>query len=438
MDTSPGTLLKLLVAQKAWRYRDFAAAFERTAAKAGLRSLTVSEAQFRRWTSGRVKTLPTPDACRVLEALFGTEAVSLFAEPPRSVPTTVPTAYEIESEIAMTARDAADEAGTAAAQSVSDTTIDQLRDDVTILADTYAITAPFDVFRKAKGLRQDAEYHRGATQVPAQQQELLILAGQACALLSTAAFDLGALDDSTRLARSAALYGETARFDPLRAYATGSLAIVAYFTGRPSEAVRHARSALAYGGLGDAGRRRLLSIAARAHAHLGDGEQADRATTAAAQLDTNTRDDLHDGVGGEFAFDEERLVMSAATTALLTGNGPQAEAQARRALHLVAERPPARQSATVRAKASADLAAALLKRGELEAAAEALTPVWDLPGDRRSSGLLDRVTTLRTALTTPSMRTTPVALDLGERIEDYSRRSAHTRLTTRRNRAIEP
>lgn len=424
MNPIPGTLLKVLVAQKSWRYRDFAAAFERAAVKAGLRNQTLSEAQFRRWTSGRVKTLPSPDACRVLEAMFGREAAALFAAPPRSVATTAPTAYDIESEIAMTARDATDEASTAAAQSVSDITIDQMRDDVAGLATSYANMPPFDVFRAAKRLRRDAEYQRGATQVPVQQQELLILAGQACALLSTAAFDLGALDDATRLARSAALYGETARFDPLRAYATGSLAVVAYFAGRLSEAVRHARAALAFGGLGDVGRRRLLSIAARAYGHLGDGERAGRTTAAAAVLDTGARDDLHDGVGGEFAFDEERLVMSAATTALLGGNGAQAEGQARRALELVSARPLARQSTTVKAKASADLAAALLVRGDLEAAEEALAPVWEVPGDRRSAGLLDRVTALRSALTGPSWRTARLAVDLGERIEDYGRLAA--------------
>ncbi|MFE3761953.1 DNA-binding protein [Streptomyces sp. NPDC059104] len=419
-----GTLLKVLVAQKSWRYRDFATAFERAATKVGLRNQTLSEAQFRRWTSGRVKTMPSPDACRVLESLFGMEAVALFAAPPHGVSRTVPTGYDIESEIAMTARDAADEAGAVAAQSVSDTTVDQLRDDVAALATAYATTPPFDVFRRAKGLRQDAEHQRGVTRVPAQQQELLIIAGQACALLSTAAFDLGALDDATRLARSAALYGETARFDPMRAYATGSLAIFAYFSGRSSEAVRHARAALAYGGLGDTGRRRLLSIAARAYGHLGDGEQAGRATAAAVGLESGARDDLHDGVGGEFAFDEERLVMSAATTALLTGDGSRAEGQARHALELVAGRPPARRSGTVRAKASADLAAALLLRGDLEAAEEALTPVWEIPGDRRSAGLLGRVTGLRAALTAPSWRTARVAVDLGERIEDYGRLAA--------------
>lgn len=288
----------------------------------------------------------------------------------------------------------------------------------------------FDVFRRAKALRSEAEHQRGLTKVPVQQQDLLIVAGQACALLSTAAFDLGALDDSARLARSAALYGEMARFDPLRAYATGSLAICAYFTGRPSEAVRHARTALAYAGLGDTARRRLLSIEARAHGHLGDRERATRALIASTRQDSGERDALHDDVGGEFAFNEERLLMSNGTTALLVGDGAGAEVTAQRALDLVASRPPARQSVPVRGKAAADLAAAQLLRGDLDAAATTLETVWAIPAEQRVAGLLERTGGLRRALTAPAFRETRVAVTLGEQIEEFGRLSAPRQLGT--------
>lgn len=430
----PATLLRVLVQQRRWRYRDFATAFARAASQAGLPGLSVSEAQFRRWTSGRIKTLPGPDTCRVLEHLFEVETVALFGPPPASSPTMsgAPAVYDLESDIAMTARDAADEAGAAAAQSVSDTTIDQLRDDALALARSYGAVSAFDIFRRARVLRTEAEHQRGLTQVPAQQQDLLIVAGQACALLSTAAFDLGSLDDSARLARSAALYGEMARFDPLRAYATGSLAICAYFTGRPSEAVRQARTALAYAGLGDTARRRLLSIEARAHGHLGDHERATRALVASTQQDRGERDELHDGVGGEFAFSEERLLMSNGTTALLVGDGVGAETTAQQALALVSSRPPARQSVSVRGKAAADLAAAQLLRGDLDAAAVTLETVWAIPEDQRVAGLLERTGTLRRALTAPAFRGAGAAVTLGERIEEFGRRSAPRQLGTGR------
>ncbi|NUK13994.1 DNA-binding protein [Streptomyces lunaelactis] len=440
MTSSAKTLLKVLVQQRQWRYADFVRAYERTAgqvfkgsSKPGTRNLTVSEPQFRRWTAGKVTTLPSTEACQVLERLFGIDAATLFGPPPTGAvgrSSKAPTPYDLESEIAMTARDAADEASTAAAQSLSDTTLDQLRDDVTSLARRYTSLAPFDVFRDAKLLREQAEHLRDRTQVPAQRQDLLIIAGQACALLSTAAFDLGSLDGAVRLARSAALYGETARFDALRAYAGGSLAICAYFAGRPSDAVRLVRTAQSLGGLGDIARRRLLAIEARAYGHLGDHARAERTLRASVNEHADLRDDLHDDTAGEFGFTEERLLMSNGTTCLLLQDGAGAETAAQRALTLISSRPPARQSASVRGKAAADLATAQLLRQDLDGAAATLETVWAVPREKRVAGLLERTGNLRATLTATAFRGSQLAAELGERIEDFGRLSAPHQLGT--------
>jgi hypothetical protein len=383
----------------------------------------VSEPQFRRWTAGKVATLPSAEACQVLRHMFGIEAVVLFGPPPSAAldrSADAPTAYDLESEIAMTARDAADEAGAAAAQSLSETTLDQLRDDVTSLARRYGSLPAFDVFRQAKLLREQAEHLRDRTQVPAQQQDLLIIAGQACSLLSSAAFDLGSLDGAVRLARSAALYGETARFDPLRAYATGSLAICAYFTGRPADAVRLVRTAQSFGGLGDVARGRLLAIEARAYGHLGDQDRAGRTLLASTDQHSGLRDELHD----------ERLLMSNGNTCLLLQDGPGAETAARRALELVSSRPPARRSASVRGKAAADLATAQLLRQDLDGAAATLETVWAVPREKRVAGLLERTGNLRTVLSAAAFRGSQLATDLGEQIEEFGRLSPPRQLGT--------
>ncbi len=257
MGEAPTTLLKVLIQQRHWAYRDFLEHFENIAQRLNVRNLTVSEAQFRRWTAGKLRGLPSTDARRVLEEMFGVAAVQLFQAPS---PETPAPAHNLEAEINMTARDAHNEAGEAASASISDTTVDQLRDDVHALAHHYHVLPPCEVLRTARGLREAIEQQRDRTQVPIQQQELLILAGQACAILSTAAFDLGSLDNATRLARSAALYGETARFEPLRAFAGGTLAYIAYFSGRPAESAQLARRAAMFPGLGDVARRRLAAI----------------------------------------------------------------------------------------------------------------------------------------------------------------------------------
>ncbi|MFF8903214.1 DNA-binding protein [Streptomyces lydicus] len=422
MGQTKGTLLKVLVEQRHWRYVDFERHFRRSAAEildGSARNLTVSESTFRRWTSGRVQGLPGPEARQVLEHMFGVDSASLFGPPPSSdLPAP---AFNLEDEIAMTARDAQSEAGAAAAESISDTTLDQLREDVTTLAREYSSTAAFDVWRRAKQLREEAESERDRTQVPAQRQELLVLAGQACALLATSAFDLGSLDSARRLSRAAALYGETARFDPLRAFSAGTLAYIAYFQNQPAEGARLARRAQTFTGLGDVARRRLAAIEARAHAHVGDAPSARRALDVSRQGGSGLTDDLHDEVSGEFGFSTERLAMSSSSTCLLIGDAEGAEAAAKQSLELAASKPAASRAVKVVGGAAADLAMARMLRGDLDGAIEAMTPVWEVPRGQRSPGLLARTARVRRALAGAPYRTAPRAIEVAERIEDFTR-----------------
>ncbi|MGW0670717.1 DNA-binding protein [Streptomyces sp. NPDC002746] len=422
MDSTRETLLKELVKQKRWSYRDFVRAFEGAADRIGARGLTISEVTFRRWTAGKMRRLPNADACRALEAMFGVPAADLFKASSSEVS---PPTLDLEAEIEMTARDAQNQAGEAASASISDTVVEQLRDDVHALARKYHTRPPFEILCAARDLREQAEHCRSRTQVPVQQQDLLILAGQTCAILATAAFDLGSLDNATRLARSAALYGETARFDPLRGFAGGTLAYIAYFSGRPSEAARLARQAAMLPGLGDVAHRRLAAIEARAYAHLGDTRSAQRALTLSTEGGNGVEDDLHDHVGGEFGFSAERLEMSNGTTCLLLGDGQNAEAAAQRALDLVTAKVLTARSLAIVGGAAADLAAARLIRDDLDGASEALTKVLEVPSDQRATGLLLRARQVRRSLTGARYQHTPLAGEMGEQLEDFVRVAQH-------------
>jgi hypothetical protein len=434
MPTVP-TLLKALVLERGWSYRDTEEAFRRTARRVLGYDLTVSEPQFRRWTSGSLTNLPRVEACRVLEEMFGVVPAGRLFTPPGAQSET-PATFDLEAEIAMTARDAQDRAG-AAAQSVSDISLDQLREDVFTLARTYNTITPADVFHRAKGLRDEAETLRDRTAVPTQQQDLVILAGQTCALLAASAFDLGALDGAKRLARTAALYGEIARFTPLQAFAGGTLAFIAYFSGQPAEALRFSQAAQAIPGLGDIARRRLATIEARAHGHLGNSQAAHRALQASEEPTGDRRDELHDGVAGEFGFSDERLAMSNGSTYLLLGDGQKAEAAAHRALQLIERRPAALQSAPVLGGAAANLAASRLLSNDLDGAAEALEQVWAIPAQHRVTGLLERTSRIRRALTARSYQGSAAAVALGERLEDFQRVSAQGSLGPEGRPALE-
>ncbi|WP_254398738.1 DNA-binding protein [Streptomyces sp. AC602_WCS936] len=433
MTEQPETLLKVLCDRRNLGAPDFVALFDRTADEVvgkGTNNPTCSERTVFRWRAG--KTRPeslSADTRRVLQAMFACDVAALFAPPPAE--DSQSPAFNLEHEINMTARDAQDDASATAAASVSDTSLDQLTDDVASLARAYASLPPMEVFRRGRALQEELQSQRDRTQVPTQQQRLLELTGQAMALLAAAAFDLGSFDNARRLARAADLYGESARFKPLRAYADGILAYIAYFTGMPGEAVSKARRAQTYGGLGDVARRRLLAIEARAHGYLGDTDSARQALQLSLAAESGARDDLHDGVGGEFGFTPERLAMSSSSTALLIHDGEQAEQSARQALDLVGQRPQASRSAHVLGGAAADLAMARLLANDVEGAADALTPLWDIPGDQRATGVLVRTGQIQQFLAQPVYRSSTLPRELRDRVEDFTRSASTHQLSTR-------
>jgi transcriptional regulator with XRE-family HTH domain len=88
-EPSRPTLLRSLITERHWqKFRAFQAQFRRAARDLAerdgdpdLAKLTVSSRQWERWYSGNVKTEPHPDACRVLEHMFGYPVQQLLAAP---------------------------------------------------------------------------------------------------------------------------------------------------------------------------------------------------------------------------------------------------------------------------------------------------------------------------------------------------------------------
>jgi transcriptional regulator with XRE-family HTH domain len=81
------TLLRVLIFERHWqRFKTFEAQFQRAARDLAKREgdpdlakLTISSRQWERWYAGGVKTEPHPDACRVLEHMFGYPTQELLA-----------------------------------------------------------------------------------------------------------------------------------------------------------------------------------------------------------------------------------------------------------------------------------------------------------------------------------------------------------------------
>ncbi|MGW2657548.1 hypothetical protein ACWC1D_28325 [Streptomyces sp. NPDC001478] len=442
---SARTLLQLLVWERGWPYPRFRREYEKAArelsAAAGqpTSTATVEEQTYRRWTGGHVKGLPNQPAPDVLEHMFGHSARVLLSAPPSGEPPgacLVPTINE--SDLAMTARDAASHAGDAASLCVPDMTLDQLDDDIVALAQAYNRTPPIEVYRRAKELLGVAQSTLERTQVPRQRQRGYLAAGQSAAILSAISFDLGALPAAVSLSRTAALYGQVIEHGPLQAYAHGALAFLAFWGGRPAEAVRLVRTAQQFGGLGDTARTRLFVIEGRAHGHLGNHAAAERAVRNALEQSTGSRDELHDDVGGEFGFPSDRVAMSNATTYLLLRDADGAEDAAERALQLLGAKPADQRPLLISTQAYVDLARARLLRGELDGVEAALEPTFSVPTEWRGAGTLERMAAVRDGLRHPDVRAAPEAVALGERIEDFTAAASAQRLTGTPPLAIEP
>lgn len=423
----PRNLLHALVLDRAWTYEEAAKEYRKTGRLIGnerdearYRSADVSEPTWRRWTSGQQRRAPNPPAPLILQRMFGASVLALFAPVPQAAVTLHPALNE--SDIAMTARDAATHAGNAASAHLPDMTLDQIDDDVQTLAVDYETTNPVAAFRRAEALLLDVQDKLERTQRPRQQERLYLAAGQAGALLSVAAFDLGVLGPATQFARTAAMYGQTIEHGPLQAYAHGVLAYLAYWDGRPTAAMRNIHIAKSFGGVGSMGHMRLSAIEARAWAHLGRPRDAERAVQQALDPGPEVRDELHDDVGGEFAFGPARAAMSHATTYLVLKDSQRAEQSALHALQLLDADPNADRP--VQMQVTVDLARARLLRGELDGADEALEPVLATPVEWRTIGLVDRVTQLRGELARPQLEQAPAARTLAEQIEDFVARAA--------------
>ncbi|AYG79954.1 hypothetical protein DWB77_02073 [Streptomyces hundungensis] len=419
-------------------YALFLPKYEQTARRLGHRNNdpklsreTVGPRQWSRWLAA--KAAPQPYARLILEELFR-QPVELLMAPvgtrqmePASSLSVVQHPHITEEDLLMTAHDAASHAGDAASLSLTPEAIQLLRTQLRGLARSYHQKPAAEIFVKARTIRDTIERRMALTHRPTQSSELYLLAGQACALLASAAFDLGSQDAAETLTMAALTYVRPIDHAPLIAWCGGNLALLAYWDGRPAEALEHVQAAQGLARSGTA-KRRLHSIAARTYAHLGDPGRVRYELEAAEQADPDIRDDHHDDMGGEFGFSSERAAMSAGSSWLLIQDGASAVEASTRALDLIQMRTASQRSVKVEMEATVDLALAQLLNTDLASAVATLQPVFDLPPEQRVDGLLARLQGVRSQLTVPALHRHNEAVELGHHIEGFRRDSARSTL----------
>ncbi|MFC0860924.1 XRE family transcriptional regulator [Sphaerimonospora cavernae] len=382
----------------------------------GLGARGLTKRSWLDWESGH---RPGVDYLDLLCRLFRTGPVELgFAtDYSPGVKTPVPTT---ERELIMSAAgESSDHVAEIEAASIGPNALDQLSDDVIRLARAYVHAAPLPLFGELTRTRNRAYRLLDRTRNPGQQRDLYLAAGQICGLLGSASFDLGYPYAAAEQARAARVYGEVIGHNELSAWADGLLACVEFWAGRPAQALRLVERGLEIAPPGTT-RVRLLSIGSRASALLGDVDGTRNAILAAHDA-RGPRGELHDEVGGEFGFDEARQAFCAGSAYLSAGMAPEAETECERALTLYRAVPADQRWYAAEASASVDLAAARLLAGDIDGAADALSPVFALRPDRRVEGLVKRVGQVRSSLASIPSRQAGVLM---EKIEDFTTETA--------------
>jgi tetratricopeptide (TPR) repeat protein len=329
-------------------------------------------------------------------------------------------AAEREAVVAV-AHESSEHAAAAESVSLGAATFEQFRDDVVRLARAYVCTPPFPILREASWVRNRTYLLLSRAQRPRQRRDLYLVAGQLCALLASASFDLGYPDAAAAQARAAWTYGMLAEHDELRAWAAGMQATIDLWAGRPQEAIDRIDIGLASAPRGSP-RVRLLCIQGRAWARVGSRANTEEALAACRTERERAAgsNELHDHIGGEFGFNEARQAFCSGSAYLQLGDAGQALEECERAVGLYEASPAGDRWYGAECSARADLAATRLLQGELDGAREALGPVFALPPDKRVQGLVKRLGNVQRLLSQPLYVGSPEGRQLSQQIEGFA------------------
>lgn len=324
--------------------------------------------------------------------------------------------------IAAAASEARGHAEQAAVTGIGPGAVEQLTADVARLSRAYISAPPLPLFVAMHRTLDQVETALDQKVYPAQARDLNFLAGALCGLMANACLDLGREEAAEDLARAAWTHGRIIDHAPLMGWARGTQALAAIWDQRFADAVRHAEDGLLYAptGLGAA---RNHAIHARALAACGDAVAARAAMTAAekAHADSESaRDELHDGVGGEFSFDAAKLRYYLALALLDSGDPAGAEQATAEAVALYEAVPERARSYGCVALARVQLAKAALMGDRLEDAIEALGGVLALDPQRRISSLNEHLEACRQLLRLPGYSSSGAARELEQQLAAFS------------------
>jgi hypothetical protein len=322
--------------------------------------------------------------------------------------------------IAAAASEAREHAEQDAVTGIGPGTVEQLTADVIRLSRAYVSAPPLPLFAVMHRALGHVEAVLDQKLYPAQARDLNFLAGALCGLMANACLDLGREEAADDLARAAWTHARIIDHDPLMGWARGTQALAAIWDQRFADAAQQAESGLSHVPVG-MGAARLHAIHARALAACGEATSARAAIAAAEQAHANAgQDELHDGMAGEFAFDDAKLRYYESLSLLDSEDPAQAEQAAAAAIRLYEAVPVRARSYGCTALARVQLARAALMGYRLDDATEALGSVLVLDPQRRISSLNEHLDACRELLRVPAYRSSDTARDLDQQLAAFS------------------
>jgi hypothetical protein len=337
--------------------------------------------------------------------------------------------FTVRREVLMAAHEGSESAERAEERGIGEATLEQLRSDVTRLSREYMTGEPFPLFLEMRRVRARMHDALDRRMWPRDATQLYFLLGCVNCLMANVASDLDSPQAAEELARAGWAFAVAIDHRPLMAQLRLSFTDIAYWHDQSRRAAELALSGLQFLADGPTAAQLHLKYA-RAAARLGEADSARQAITAAHDAhDREYSDDLLE-IGGEFRL-SRASEHSLAGSALIEIPGAERDAAAEleRATELYEAREPGEAYRyTLEARARIDLGTARLRAGALDAAVVAVEPVLSLPVSKRTLELPQRMAAVRAELAHSMFRSSSLARDLDERIEEFGRETITTGL----------
>jgi transcriptional regulator with XRE-family HTH domain len=406
------TLLRALITERNWqRFKTFKAQFERAAKELAeceddedLAKLTISSRQWERWYSGAVKTEPYPDACRVLEHMFGHPVRQLLA----------PTGQQLYSYQPGSSLEKIPElVAWVTSTNTTDDAIEQIAHAAVYLAEAHSQIPPQMVLAGVLQAHQQArDCLRGGKQRFRQTRELLRI-------------------DSELLAHACILLGDLGQDVKAAEYGTAAL-VLAQEVGTDEAIARTAQAKTArwqkkYVESAEAARRgfevsvpspikvELAYREANAIALFGDASRARRALRRAQDAAETLTD--HRPPSSVWSFPTARQAIFAMSVAIHTADPDSALHAAAMADAGWASGEPKVPANWAQVKAGSSIAH--LMKDSLDGAAHQIAPVLELPKELRISTVTGYLLKLADMLAQPRFSKSDIAAQLTLQIGDF-------------------